>query len=145
MTKFDINSFLKKLFRAGASDVHLRVDERPMLRKDGKIIKVDMPLISEDEIAEIINQLVPKVVKTKANSAFDLDFSCEIKGISRFRVNLSRQLGKSALVIRAVPYVVKTFEELNLPISIEQFANLNNGLVLVTGPTGSGNQQPWLL
>lgn len=138
MSRFDINGFLKKAVSIGASDVHLRVDERPMVRKDGKIIKIDMPLLSEEDLIEIVNILVPKTVKTRANSAFDLDFSYEIKGVSRFRVNLSRQLGRSAIVIRNVPYTIKKFEELNLPISIEQFARLNNGIVLITGPTGSG-------
>src|SRR5574344_2219483 len=138
MGNFDINSFLKKAVSLGASDVHLRCDEHPMVRKDGKIIKIDMPLITEDEINEVLNVMVPKNVKTKAMSAFDLDFSYEIKGVSRFRVNLIRQFGKNALVIRNIPYTIKKFEELNLPLSIEQFAKLNNGIVLITGPTGSG-------
>lgn len=136
--KFDINTFLKKAISIKASDVHLRIDERPIIRKDGKIIKVDMPIITEDDIVHILNTILPKSVKTKANSAFDLDFSYEIKGLSRFRINLSRQLGKTALVIRNIPYTIKSIEELHLPISLEQFAKLNNGIILVTGPTGSG-------
>lgn len=136
--KFDIDSFLKKAISIGASDVHLRSDERPIIRKDSKIIKIDMPKLTEDDLANIVNTLIPKTVRTRANSAFDLDFSYEIKGLSRFRVNLSRQLGKNALVIRNIPYTVKNIAELNLPVSIEQFASLNNGMVLVTGPTGSG-------
>lgn len=135
---FDIDAFLAKAISIGASDVHLRVDEHPIVRKDGKIIKIDMPKLTEDDLISIVNVLVPKTVKTRANSAFDLDFSYEIKGLSRFRVNLSRQLGKSALVIRNIPYSIKNIKELNLPISIEQFARLNNGIVLITGPTGSG-------
>ncbi|MDD3435875.1 MAG: PilT/PilU family type 4a pilus ATPase [Candidatus Gastranaerophilales bacterium] len=136
--KFNINDFLRKAISIGASDVHLRTDERPVVRKDGRIMKIDMPKLTEDDIDVIINTLVPKNVKTKAMSVFDLDFSYEIKGLSRFRVNLSRQLNKSAIVIRNVPYVIKNIQELKLPISMEQFASLNNGLVLVTGPTGSG-------
>ncbi|MFA7657877.1 MAG: type IV pilus twitching motility protein PilT [Candidatus Gastranaerophilaceae bacterium] len=136
--KFDINKFLAKSVSIGASDVHLKVDEHPVIRKDGKIIKIDMPLMTEEDLTEILNVIVPKPARTRANSSFDLDFSYEIKGVSRFRVNLSRQLGKSAVVVRNVPYSIKTFEELNLPLSIEQFACLNNGIVLVTGPTGSG-------
>lgn len=138
LTKFDIDAFLKKAVSIGASDVHLRVEEHPAIRKDGKIIKIDMPALTEDDISEVLNTIVPKNVKTRAMSAFDLDFSYEIKGVSRFRVNLSRQLGRSALVIRTIPYEIKKFEDLNLPSSIEQFAHLNNGIVLVTGPTGSG-------
>lgn len=138
MEKFEINSFLKKAVSIGASDVHLRAEEHPIVRKDGKIIKIDMPMLSEDDITEVINTILPKSAKTRANSAFDLDFSYEIKGVSRFRVNLSRQLGKSALVMRNIPYTIKKFEELHLPISIEQFARLNNGIILITGQTGSG-------
>lgn len=136
--KFDINKFLAKAVSIGASDVHLRSGERPVIRKDGKIIKVDLPKLTEDDLINIVNIIVPKTARTRANSAFDLDFSYEIKGLSRFRVNLSRQLGKSALVIRNIPYMIKGIEDLNLPLSVEQFAKLNNGLVLVTGPTGSG-------
>lgn len=138
VAKFDIDEFLAKSISIGASDVHLRAEERPIIRKDGKIVKVDMPKLTEEDIASIISTILPKTVKTRANSAFDLDFSYEIKGLSRFRVNLSRQIVGSALVIRNIPYLVKSIEELNLPVSMEQFARLNNGLVLVTGPTGSG-------
>lgn len=136
--KFDINKFLTQSIAIGASDVHLRVDERPIIRKDGKIIKIDMPKLTEDDLASIINTIVPKIAKSRANSAFDLDFAYEIKGVSRFRANLSHQLGKSALVIRNIPFTIKTPQELHLPEAIEQFALLNNGIVLVTGPTGSG-------
>lgn len=136
--KFEINSFLARAISIGASDVHLMADERPVIRKDGKIIKIDLPKLTEDDINSVVNTVVPKTAKTKANSAYDLDFSYEIKGLSRFRVNFNHQLGRGALVFRAIPYHIKTIEELNLPVAIEQFAQLNNGIVLVTGPTGSG-------
>ena len=138
MGNFEINSFLKKAVSIGASDVHLRVNEHPTIRKDGKIIKIDMPVLTENDLIEALNIILPKSAKTRAQSVFDIDFAYEIKDVSRFRINLSRQLGQSALVIRNIPYTVKKFEELSLPVSIEQFARLNNGLVLVTGPTGSG-------
>lgn len=136
--KFDINKFLTQAIEIGASDVHLRAEERPVIRKDGKIVKVDMPRLSEEELINIVNTIVPKIAKTRASSAFDLDFAYEIKGLSRFRANLSHQLGKSALVIRNIPFEIKTLQELNLPDAMENFATLNNGIVLVTGPTGSG-------
>lgn len=137
-SKFNIISFLKKAVAVGASDVHLQVDEHPAIRIDGKITKVDMPALSEDDISIAYDILLPTHFKGKVNSVFDLDFAYEIHGVSRFRVNLSRQLGKSALVIRTIPYNIKRVSELMLPESIEQFATLNNGLVLITGPTGSG-------
>lgn len=137
-SKFNILTFLKKAVAIGASDVHLQVDEHPVIRIDGKITKVDMPILTEDDIALAYDILLPTHFKGKVNSVFDLDFAYEIRGVSRFRVNLSRQLGKSALVIRTIPYNIKRVSELMLPESIEQFATLNNGLVLITGPTGSG-------
>lgn len=137
-SKFNIIAFLKKAVAVGASDIHLQVDEHPVIRIDGKIIKVDMPVLTDDDIAIAYDILLPSHFKGKVNSVFDLDFAYEIHGVSRFRVNLSRQLGKSALVIRTIPYNIKRVSELMLPESIEQFASLNNGLVLITGPTGSG-------
>ena len=137
-SKFNIIAFLKKAVAIGASDIHLQVDEHPVIRIDGKITKVDMPLLTENDIAIAYDILLPNHFKGKVNAVFDLDFAYEIKGVSRFRVNLSRQLGKSALVIRTIPYNIKRIADLMLPESIEQFATLNNGLVLITGPTGSG-------
>lgn len=136
--KFNINGFLRKAISIGASDVHLRAEEHPVIRKDGKIIKIDLPRLTEEDLTDIANVIVPKVARTRANSAFDMDFSYEIKGLSRFRVNLSRQLGHTVFIIRNIPYNIKTIEELNLPVSLQKFACENNGLVLVTGPTGSG-------
>ena len=137
-SRFNIIDFLKKAVAVGASDAHLQVDEHPAVRIDGKIMKVDMPILTEDDILSAYDILLPTPFKGKVNSVFDLDFAYEIHGVSRFRVNLSRQLGKSALVIRTIPYNIKKISELMLPESIEQFATLNNGLVLITGPTGAG-------
>jgi twitching motility protein PilT len=135
---FDIITFLKKAVAIGASDVHLQAGEHPVVRIDGKITKIDMPILVEEDLVYIYKKLLPSHFVDKFDNAYDLDFAYEIQGCSRFRVNLSRQLGKCALVIRTIPYNIKTIANLCLPETIEQFANLNNGLVLVTGPTGSG-------
>ena len=137
-SKFNVVAFLKKAVEVGASDVHLQVDEHPAMRIDGNIVKVDMPILTEDDITVAYDLLLPGHFKGNVNTVFDLDFAYEIKGVSRFRVNLSRQLGRNALVIRTIPYEIKRISELMLPESIEQFASLNNGLILITGPTGSG-------
>lgn len=136
--EFKIDDFLKNVVSIGASDVHLKIAEYPVIRKNGKIIKVNMPKLTEDNFNKILGHIVPKTTKTSVNSAYDLDFSYELPGVSRFRINLNRQMGKAALVIRIIPLKIKTIKELNLPPAMEQFAYLNNGLVLVTGPTGSG-------
>lgn len=135
---FDIESFLRKAVAIGASDVHLQANEHPVVRVDGKITKVNMPILTEEDLVNIYETLLPNHFTEKFQDAFDLDFAYEIKGCSRFRVNLSRQLGRCALVIRTIPYNIKKITSLSLPESIEQFASLNNGLVLITGPTGSG-------
>lgn len=135
---FDIVNFLKRAVAASASDVHLQVGEYPVIRLNGKITKINMPILREDDIDNAFSVLLPSHLKDKVKTVFDLDFAYEIPGLSRFRVNFSRQLGKGALVIRMIPYDIKKISELLLPESIEQFATLNNGLVVVTGPTGSG-------
>ena len=135
---FDIEDFLRKAVSIAASDVHLAVGEHPTVRKDGKILKINMPILTDDDIDHAYEVLLPRSAKDNLENLYDLDFAYEIPGFSRFRVNLSRQLGKNKLVIRLIPYYVRKIPELNLPASIEQFAKLNHGLVLVTGPTGSG-------
>ena len=135
---FDINAFLTEAVRDGASDVHLRIGEVPVIRIDGKIVKKDLPLVTEKDISRVLNIVLPKYLRTKVQSAFDLDFSYEIKGVSRFRINLGRQLGNTSLVFRIIPYDIPTFKELKLPPSLEAFSKFNNGIVLITGPTGCG-------
>lgn len=135
---FDINSFLKKAVTEGVSDIHLRIDEVPVVRKDGKILKTNFPQITEKDISHVLNVVLPKYLRTKVQSAFDLDFSYEIKGVSRFRINLARQMGNTSLVFRIIPYEIPTFAELKLPPAINGFSKFHSGIVLITGPTGSG-------
>lgn len=138
-SNFDIVAFLERAVAIGASDIHLAVNEYPAIRKDGKIIKINMPMLSETDLDEAYGALLPaRFSNSHLEDIYDLDFAYEIVGCARFRVNLSKQLGRYALVIRTIPYEIKTVPELHLPRAIEQFATLNNGLVLITGPTGSG-------
>ena len=136
--KFNIISFLKKAVAMGASDEHLRVGHPPYVRKDGTIWKVNTPALTDADLRDALAVLVPDVLREATYTANDMDFIFEIKGCSRFRVNFSQQLAKPALVLRNVPYAIPTFEDLGLPLAIRQFTKLNNGIVLVTGPTGSG-------
>ena len=135
---FDINGFLKKAVSEGVSDVHLRIDEVPVVRKDGKIIKTNYPVIKEKDISHVLNIVLPKYLRTKVQSAFDLDFFFEFKGVSRFRINMARQMGNTSLVFRIIPYEIPTFQQLKLPPALNLFSKFNSGIVLVTGPTGSG-------
>ena len=135
---FNINVFLEKAVNEHVSDVHLRIGEVPVVRKDGKIVKTNFPRITEKDIAHVLNVVLPKYLRTKVQSAFDLDFSYEIPGLSRFRINLARQLGNTSLVFRIIPYEIPTFQDLKLPPILSKLAKYNSGIILVTGPTGSG-------
>lgn len=135
---FDIDTFLKKAVKEGVSDVHLRIGEVPVVRIDGRIAKTDYPIIKEKDISHVLNVVLPKYLRTKVQAAFDLDFSYEIKGVSRFRINLARQLGNTSLVFRIIPYEIPSIEELRLPSTLNYFSKFNSGIILITGPTGSG-------
>lgn len=135
---FKLDAFLEKAVKSDVSDIHLKVGESPMVRRDGLIFKLDLPPIEKDDMDYIINSIVPEFIKDKVFELTDLDFSFYIKGLSRFRVNLSRSMTEYNLVFRVIPYNISNFEKLHLPKAMHQFADYNNGLVLVTGPTGSG-------
>ncbi len=139
MENFKIIPFLRSVVKQGVSDIHLHVNECPVVRKDGKILKIsNFGPLSDEDLDNSFSELLPDFLKSKVTKLFDFDFAYEIKDVSRFRVNMSRQLGKLALVIRVIPYDILKISELYLPQSIEKFAEMNNGIVLVTGPTGSG-------
>ncbi len=138
MGTFNAKTFLKQAVKTGASDIHLHVGERPVLRKDGKMVKIDMDFLDDEDMERTIMTLLPSHSMAEIKKKMDLDFSYELPAISRFRVNLSRQLGHFALVLRVISFNIRQVSELNLPTVIQNFADLNNGIVLVTGPTGSG-------
>ena len=138
MGSFYIDDFLKQAVSVGASDIHLRTGERPAIRVAGQIMRINLPPLTDEDMNTAIASIAPEHLKDRISQFFDIDFSYEIKNCSRFRVNLGHQLAKNALVFRTIPYNIKSFEELGLPKTIESFADFNNGIVLITGPTGSG-------
>ncbi len=135
---FNVIEFLKETVSIGASDIHLNVGEHPTIRHNGEIIKISMPELTEADLENACKVLLPHHLHEKLDDIYDMDFAFEIAGCARFRVNLSRQLAKYSIVIRVIPYEIKNITDLYLPDTIMQFADLDNGLVLVTGPTGSG-------
>jgi len=135
---FDIEGILRQGVISGASDVHLKVGEAPIFRKHSAIKRTNLPALTQEDMDAIVQKLIPENMKSKIANIFDFDFSYEIPGLSRFRVNFCRDLGRISFVIRIIPFAVPTCRELNLPPSIENFTKINNGIVLVTGPTGSG-------
>lgn len=135
---FDINNFLKKAVAIEASDIHLHVEESPLVRKNGSIMKTTLPILTETDLEKAFKIIAPEKYRNNLEEIMDLDFVYEIPGVSRFRVNYNRQLNNPSFVIRIIPFKIKSFEELHLPENIKHLLSANNGIVLITGPTGSG-------
>ncbi|MBR1776386.1 PilT/PilU family type 4a pilus ATPase [bacterium] len=136
--RFDIIQFLKGAVASGASDEHLKVGYSPFVRKNGFIKQTNLPKLTKEMLDNSILDIVPPLLRDEILNKLDLDFMYEITGVSRFRVNYNRQMGNPALVIRNVPYRIPDLKELELPDILHSIVEYQNGIVLVTGPTGSG-------
>lgn len=133
-----IEELLKKAGNVGASDIHLTVTSPPVFRVDGGLKAVGNEILSKEDIEFYISKVLSEQQqRTFANNG-EIDLSLSLPGLGRYRINVFRQRDNPAMVIRIIPLVIKTPEELGLPSAIVKFASLNSGLVLVTGPTGSG-------
>ncbi len=135
---FSIIQFLKQAVKTGASDEHLMVGHAPYLRINGFIKKANTAPMSKEDIDNAILDIAPTTIRDKILTLCDVDFMYEIRGCSRFRINYNRQLGMPALVIRNIPYRIPTLEELSLPDIMPSIIDQQNGIILVTGPTGCG-------
>lgn len=136
--EFDIISFLKSAVSAGASDEHLMVGYPPFVRKNGFIKRTNLPVLKKDDLYRAVKEIIPNSVQDKISTITDLDFMYEIKGHSRFRVNFNKQIGQPALVIRNITYNIPELKDLSLPDILNSIVQYPNGIILVTGPTGSG-------
>jgi twitching motility protein PilT len=124
--------------KKGASDLHLTVGAPPMIRVDGKLVKMDFDRLTPEVTKKLAYSMMNEKQKLKFEENSELDLSFGIENLSRFRCNLFVQRGNVAVSMRQIPYRVKTFEELGIPKVIQEFGNFPRGLVLVCGPTGSG-------
>jgi twitching motility protein PilT len=135
----NLRSLLEEMIERDASDLHIVAGERPKLRVDGDMTNssVDHVLTPKDTLS-IAYSVLTENQKKRFEMENELDFSFGIQNLARFRGNCFKQRGCVSLVIRQIPFNVKTFEELGLPGIVAQLAERPRGLVLVTGPTGSG-------
>jgi len=133
-----LQQLLKIMIEKGASDLHITVGAPPTIRVDGQLIPLNMPPLTAVETKQLCYSILTDAQKHKFEEENELDASFGVKGLSRFRCNIFMQRGAVAGVFRAIPYQVKSFEELGLPPIVEQLAEKTRGLILVTGPTGSG-------
>ncbi len=121
-----------------ASDLHLTAGLPPMLRIDGQLVKTDFGPLTPDVCQKLIYSVLTDRQKEKFEMMNELDLSFGVKDIGRIRMNVFRQKGTVAAAMRAIPTTPPTFEELRLPKIVSQLVDLPRGLILVTGPTGSG-------
>jgi twitching motility protein PilT len=133
-----MNDLLVLMVQKKASDLHLSVGAPPALRVDGSLVQSSLEKLTPETTQHLVYSLLSDVQKQRFESENELDLSFGIKGLGRIRMNVFRQRGTVGAALRAVPSRFMSFEELGLPAVINDIVNLPRGLVLVTGPTGSG-------
>lgn len=134
-----VRQYLEEMVERGASDLHLKADNRPGFRIDGQIcVDEDQPVIDSATVLAYARQLMQPSQVERYDRDLDLDFSYAIEGLARFRINVLTQRGSAGLVIRQIPSEIPTVEQLGLPDICTELSAKPRGLVLVTGPTGSG-------
>ncbi|MCS7279322.1 MAG: ATPase, T2SS/T4P/T4SS family, partial [Thermodesulfobacteriaceae bacterium] len=136
MAKLD--PFFKLMVETAASDLHLSAGNPPLLRVHGDLQRVKYKVLEDEELREMLYEVAPEEVIKRFEEEGEVDFGLEIPGLARFRVNYYKQRRGVAAAFRLIPNKIKTVEELGLPVLLNKLALLPRGLVLVTGPTGSG-------
>jgi len=133
-----LHQLLKTMLEMGGSDLHITNNSPPQIRVDGKLRALDMPPLTTVETKQLAYSVLTDNQKHRFEESLELDFSFGIKNLARFRANNFMQRGAVAAVYRTIPYEIRSFKELGLPAVIAQVCDKPRGLVLVTGPTGSG-------
>ena len=135
----NLRALLEEMIEKDASDLHLVAGERPKLRVDGDIVSASSEeVLTPKDTLSLAYSVLTENQKKRFETENELDFSFGIQNLARFRGNVFKQRGCVSVVIRQIPFSVKTFQELGLPQVVAQLADRPRGLVLVTGPTGSG-------
>jgi twitching motility protein PilT len=134
----DISEILAFANEKGASDLHISSGEPPIVRIDGDIQKVDMPSLPKDEVHSMLYDILNDQQRRIFEERKEIDFALDVKGIARYRVNAFYQSRGEAIVFRTIPTKIMSLEELGLPMILAELTKKTKGLVLVTGPTGSG-------
>lgn len=134
----NLHELLQETVKRNASDLHLTVGTPPQIRIDGKLIRTEHDVLTAEMTMKLAYSIMNDKQRKKFEEQGELDLSFGIERLSRFRANIFLQRGNIAVAIRQIPFKILSFEELGLPKVIADMANLPRGLVLVTGPTGSG-------
>lgn len=133
-----LNGLLKEMVNQGASDLHITTNSPPQIRIDGVLHALNSPAFTPTETKKLAYSILTDKQKQRLEETLELDLSFGIKGLARFRGNIFHQRGAVAASFRQIPYEIKGFRELGLPPIVQKLCEKPRGLVLVTGPTGSG-------
>jgi len=133
-----IDAFFRLMNAQGASDLHLASGNQPALRIRGDLERVNFRILDNDELEEMLYEIAPDEKRRHFQQTGDLDFAYELPGVGRVRGNYFQQAHGVSAVFRQIPTEILTIEQLGLPPVVKRFAMMEKGLVLVTGPTGSG-------
>ncbi len=133
-----IQQLFKLMVENGGSDLHITVGTPPGLRVNGEVVRVKTPALTAADTKRLIYQILTEDQKNEFEKELELDFSFGIKGLSRFRANVFYSKGGVAAVFRSIPSVIPDFKVLNLPNILLEMTDISNGIILMTGPTGSG-------
>ena len=134
----NMHQLLKAMIEQGASDLHISTGSPPQIRVDGKMTPISSPALSSAETKQLCYSVLTDAQKRKFEEENELDLSFGVKGLSRFRGNIFVQRGAVAGAFRAIPFEIRSFEDLGLPTVVKSLSKKPRGLILVTGPTGSG-------
>lgn len=134
----DISELLKFSIKNKSSDLHLSTGEPPIIRVDGDLRKLELPALCHEEMITMLHGIMNEKQIKDYQEHLETDFSFELPGEARFRVNVFTQVNGAAAVFRVIPSSVQTMEAMGFPPVFKRIAEFANGLVLVTGPTGSG-------
>jgi len=137
--QISLSELLLRLSELGGSDLHITTGSPPQVRIDGHLRPLEQyRVLTSADTKQLAYSVLTDAQKHRFEESLELDFSFGVKGLSRFRANLFNQRGAVGAVFRAIPYEIKAFEELGLPAVVKQLCDKPRGLILVTGPTGSG-------
>ena len=134
----DLDRLLKLMTDRGASDLHLKPTRPPLLRISGRLMPLETEAVKPDQLNEMLLGILTPRQKSKLEEKMSVDLGYGVRGLARFRCNIYMQRGTIAACFRRIPYQIKGIEELDLPPVLLEFCDMPMGLVLVTGPTGSG-------
>ena len=139
LPQISLSELLRKLTDVGGSDLHITTGTPPQIRVDGHLRPLEgYKLLTSADTKQLAYSVLTDAQKHRFEENLELDFSFGVKGLSRFRANIFNQRGAVGAVFRAIPYEIKAFEDLGLPPVVKEMCSKPRGLILVTGPTGSG-------